>query len=300
MNENLRKFGWFSLSTVPLALCLIMQVVIGTIGMAVYAMFQTFKDQVASGVSETDTEIMMEVYMGYVMEGAGFSIFLYHIAGVAVFGLWYYLSCIRPKRHVPRQAKLLTMPMLGWSVASGITLCIFSTQLVKAGEYFVPRMIQDFFDLVEQAGFGADAFAIIAAIILAPVGEELLCRGVIQHYAMKASRRFWLANTIQALMFGIMHLNWVQGTYAFFIGLVLGWLRYRYKTLWVPIIIHFVVNFSTSTWLGYILDEIPRGVIIDFGILLIAIIATAVILVLVGKGEEESGGSESQPSVNYE
>ncbi|MCL2718088.1 MAG: CPBP family intramembrane metalloprotease [Lachnospiraceae bacterium] len=282
MKDFGKSFGWFLMSTLPLVASILMQIIVGGIAMAIHAVIVTLR----TGIVYGDSESFMAAYMDNVMTVASTGIFGYHAAATAAFFLWYYLLCIRPNRDIPRTGKILTAPMVGWSVVIGITLCVFSTQMVYLGEYVVPDRIEQFYEMIESAGFGVNGLAIIAAVILAPIGEELLCRGIIQHYALKASRRFWIANVIQALMFGLMHLNWVQGTYAFFIGLVLGWLRHRYKTLWVPIIIHFVVNFSTSSWLGYLLEEIPRSLTVDLGLFGLSIAATAGVLVVIGKGKE--------------
>lgn len=89
----------------------------------------------------------------------------------------------------------------------------------------------------------------IAAVLLAPFGEELIFRGVIFYYAKKMmadlenrKKAFWIANTVQALAFGLLHLNVVQSSYAFIIGLVLGYLAYRYQSIVPTILAHMLIN----------------------------------------------------------
>ena len=55
---------------------------------------------------------------------------------------------------------------------------------------------------------------------------------------------FWAANILQALYFGIIHGNLVQGGYAFLAGMVLGYLVKRNGTLAAGILCHFGVNLS--------------------------------------------------------
>jgi len=50
----------------------------------------------------------------------------------------------------------------------------------------------------------------------------------------------------------------VQGAYATLIGLVLGYLGHRYKTLWVPILVHLFCNLY-ATVLGVF--EIPDTIL---------------------------------------
>jgi len=285
MNNFKQGFLWSFMSAVPLIASIIMQMIIGGIAMGIHGAIITIMDMGQYGFEYMDFDSYMEVFLENMMAVAGTGIFAYHVVATGLFFLWYYLMCIRPNRDIPKIGKILTVPTVGWSVAIGITLCILSTYMVKFGEYIFPDTVNNFYEMIERAGFGESVLIFIAAVILAPVGEELLCRGIIQHYASKISRHFWVTNVVQALAFGIMHLNIVQGTYAFIIGLALGWLRLRYKTLWVPIIIHFVINFSTSTWLGHLLEELPRNLTIDFGIFALAASATVGILVLIGKGD---------------
>ena len=113
--------------------------------------------------------------------------------------------------------------------------------------------------------------SIFAAVCLAPIGEELLCRGVCLHFGKKALGNFWHANILQALVFGILHMNWVQGVYAFIIGIFLGILVERYNSLLPGMIVHFIVNFSSSTWLGKLLDKIDLQASLPIGICLMAI-----------------------------
>ncbi|MCL2253297.1 MAG: CPBP family intramembrane metalloprotease [Lachnospiraceae bacterium] len=253
----LKGLGWFFMSTLPFAAAFLLMVVVGVIVLIF-------------GLDENGI------------------IFGSHLAMAAAFGLWYYLACVHPNKHLPKkEGRIITAPVVGWAIATGIMLCLFNTQLVKVGEYFVPHIVMEFYEAMEEAGFNDNFYAIGAAVLLAPLGEEFLCRGVIHHYAAKISKHFWVGNMIQALLFGILHMQLVQGTYAFIIGLVFGWLRYRYGTILVPILVHFVVNFSTASWLGILLSGVPAKMMLDIGLLALAIGGTAWILILIGKKEEE-------------
>ncbi|MFQ7713992.1 MAG: type II CAAX prenyl endopeptidase Rce1 family protein [Agathobacter rectalis] len=51
---------------------------------------------------------------------------------------------------------------------------------------------------------------------------------------MRCARKalpFALANLMQAALFGLFHLNWIQGIYAFALGIVLGYVRTRWLYL---------------------------------------------------------------------
>ena len=61
-------------------------------------------------------------------------------------------------------------------------------------------------------------------------------------YLKKAGAGFWAANVIQAFFFGFAHLNLVQGTYAFLLGLTCGYVVLRYRSLLAGIAVHMVFN----------------------------------------------------------
>ena len=77
--------------------------------------------------------------------------------------------------------------------------------------------------------------------ILPAVFEEILFRGVIFNSFNKKYNSF-IAIFVSALIFGIYHMNWLQGIFAFIIGLMLGYVYLKSGSLWVPIILHFINN----------------------------------------------------------
>ncbi|MCA8829786.1 CPBP family intramembrane glutamic endopeptidase [Hymenobacter pini] len=80
--------------------------------------------------------------------------------------------------------------------------------------------------------------------IVAPVLEELLLRGVVlQGLLRNFPNRPWIAIGQSALIFGIMHMNPPQSLATFGLGLLMGWLYYRTRSLWLCMGAHFVNNF---------------------------------------------------------
>ena len=82
----------------------------------------------------------------------------------------------------------------------------------------------------------------IYAVILGPVCEELVFRGVTMRLVRRALP-FWAANLMQAVLFGIFHMNWIQGIYAFVLGLVLGWICEKGGSIYFSMFFHILINF---------------------------------------------------------
>ncbi len=101
---------------------------------------------------------------------------------------------------------------------------------------------------------------ILSVAIIGPIEEELTFRGLTIHILKRTDASFWVINVIQALLFGIMHLNLVQGSYAFIMGLVAGYLVMRYHSLWAGIAFHILFNSYSfvSSLLSGILRKIPN------------------------------------------
>lgn len=93
---------------------------------------------------------------------------------------------------------------------------------------------------------------IIFVGVIAPILEEIIFRFAILGIANKFLP-FFIANIIQALIFGIYHGNIVQGTYAFILGLFIGYLKKKFGSVFYCIMFHMSLNFS-----GLYIEDISR------------------------------------------
>jgi hypothetical protein len=101
--------------------------------------------------------------------------------------------------------------------------------------------IPEWFKKLLDQVISRDVYSFITIAIAAPILEEFIFRGVVlegmlkQYSPQKAI--IW-----SSLIFGIAHLNPWQFIGAFFIGLLIGWVYYKTKSLWPCIFLHFVNN----------------------------------------------------------
>ena len=107
---------------------------------------------------------------------------------------------------------------------------------------------------------------LLYAVLLGPICEELVFRGLTFELARKAIP-FPAANFLQACLFGIMHMNMMQGIYAFLFGLVLGYLMEKTGNLLITILVH--IAYNGSSYLISVLDfEFPNTDNLTFVLLL--------------------------------
>jgi len=113
-----------------------------------------------------------------------------------------------------------------------------------------PQTYERYITLLESIIGGNIIVAVLSTVVMAPVVEEIIFRELMTKKLCQLFP-FWFANIIQALVFGIYHMNIVQGVYAFFLGLLFGYVAYRMKSVWASVMFHGIVNAS-----GLILDYI--------------------------------------------
>lgn len=82
---------------------------------------------------------------------------------------------------------------------------------------------------------------IICIVVLIPIYEEILFRGVIFNH-LKENYKIGTAIILQALLFAIAHGNIVQGIYAFIIGIALVLMYMYFNSIYSNIILHMAFN----------------------------------------------------------
>ena len=275
------RIGYFFLSLAPVVTCVVLQVVCVFV-VLVMAMVWAL---LTSGVIPADMNAVMGLYEQVALDSAPTGVLVYHVVGTLVFGLWYYLSFRKPRPGIKASLRSMNGKSLLLTVLCGVCLCFFANGTVCIESVLAPGLVEEYLEMAETAGLGNNTLAIIASVVLAPIGEEYVCRGLALKYAKKCFGHFWIANVLQAFLFGLIHMNWVQGIYAFVIGLVLGWLTERYESVLPAIILHFVVNFSSTVWVPYVLEPLPVN--LGVGILLMLVPAVLMAWLLIWGGKKE-------------
>ncbi|MCB2359678.1 CPBP family intramembrane glutamic endopeptidase [Clostridium estertheticum] len=83
--------------------------------------------------------------------------------------------------------------------------------------------------------------SIISVIIVAPIYEEIIFRGILLK-GMSKKTNSAVAIVVSALLFAVVHMNIPQGINAFLLGLVLGFIYLNKKSIYLSIFAHFINN----------------------------------------------------------
>lgn len=126
-------------------------------------------------------------------------------------------------------------------VALVLTIALNCISVFITSLGFFKDLMPEYQDTVNRILSGNLWITLLAVGIIAPAFEEMMYRGFILK-ELRFAFGFTFANIFQALMFGVMHGNLVQGTYAAIIGYVLGHAYKKTESIYFVILVHILFN----------------------------------------------------------
>ena len=83
---------------------------------------------------------------------------------------------------------------------------------------------------------------LILIAVLPALGEELVFRGVVQQQLMRRISNPWVAILLASAIFSAAHFQFDGFLPRMILGFLLGWLYWRTRNFWVPVVGHFFNN----------------------------------------------------------
>ncbi len=133
---------------------------------------------------------------------------------------------------------LLLVPVVLFLMADHILLEEINMHVEKAIP--PPPWFWELFNRIFESDYGWLG-ALVKVVVIAPIVEELIFRGIIMYGFMRNYPKF-IAIFFSALLFALFHLNPWQFPATFILGLLLGWVMVRTKNIILSIIIHALNN----------------------------------------------------------
>lgn len=125
---------------------------------------------------------------------------------------------------------------------------------------------------------------LLSVVIVGPIVEELLFRGILFHYLEKVNTG-WFPIIISGILFGLWHMEPVQVVYTTLMGIALGLIYAKTRNLKVTISLHMLNNFLST--LPPSLDT-PFVQDIIFYASLLMVLPTLYILIQTARAKAES------------
>ncbi|MCI8339875.1 MAG: CPBP family intramembrane metalloprotease [Lachnospiraceae bacterium] len=189
-------------------------------------------------------------------------------------GILYWRSDWRVRPFDYRKAFPLKRVFMIAATVSGA--CILLTFFLGLVQQLAPAFFKDYNQLMETISTGDMFLNILYVVTIGPISEELIFRGALfdRFYLVFP---FWTANILQALLFGIYHMNVIQGFYAFLLGILLGMVRQMTGSILATIFSHMIFNGTT-----YAISYILTGAGAYAGIVLMGMVVLSVVAVVFG------------------
>jgi len=115
------------------------------------------------------------------------------------------------------------------------------------------------------------------ASFIAPIAEELTYRGFVLRGLERYGKMFSIV--VSSLLFGAMHANFLQGIFAFFVGLVLAYVALEYSIYW-SIFLHILNNCILNNLWSYAISGFSDTVqmLLQWGLLSVFFVGGCLVL----------------------
>lgn len=205
---------------------------------------------------------------------------------MAGFGTWYYFR-ERQYPFRPNYKSAFSLKNIGYIIVMGVLGQYASNLIATLTGVLIPsamvlmKIWAQNFDL----STASPVLMILAVCIVGPIAEELVFRGMI-FGKLRRAFSFWPAAIISGIMFGVFHMNIMQGVYASVLGVLLAYVYEKTQTIFGSIFFHIVFNASS-----YITDFVNSGIqsvvpsetVYSAGLILFSILSGIIVILLARK-----------------
>lgn len=230
---------------IPLILCII------------YFSYHIFKIFIQKEITGTDNSILKTMYF-FRMDKLLFCVPI----------LYYFIKTNKEKKYFKVNKKLnITDIVTYFALIYGINIflnLISSAINIEGQKFIVQRPIYT---------------DIIYAICIAPILEEIVFRGVLMTYLKKYGIQ--TAIIVSSLFFGISHYNIYMIIPAFFIGIVLAYVSYKYSIKY-SILLHILLNIVANMSKIVFVLKGPKEIFPLLGIIFISLFVLCLIFFIIG------------------
>lgn len=161
------------------------------------------------------------------------------------------VAALSRRRQNPFPTKRVSVGNYAVALFGGMAMAVLANYLTNLIMSFLVEMGVPYpqFDETQSGTSVSLLLNLLSTAILPALLEEMVMRG----YVLGSLRRYGdkLAVVITAMLFGLIHGNVLQLPFAFFLGLVLGWLVVQTDSIWPAVLLHFGNN-AMSVLLDYV------------------------------------------------
>ena len=183
--------------------------------------------------------------MGYLLAAGGTLLF---VIRVKTRGYGERPALVHKKAHPVNVLIVLVLTVMGLLVIDPLT------NLIP-----MPEEVRKLFDQM----FSKSVPAFFTAVIFAPILEELIFRGIVLEGFLKNYSPV-KAIVLTNVLFGLAHMNPWQFVGAFLMGILISWVYFKTRNLFLPVLMHFLNNLLSFLFLYFSDVSFSEATLRDF------------------------------------
>jgi len=163
------------------------------------------------------------------------------------------LNNLNLRKKIKRQNVLLIILIMLFSQILVAVSMQWNLEIINSLKSFIPSLVESMKLMEENAKTITDAFLkmgntsdllfnLFLIAFIPAIGEEMVFRGVLQKKLHSILQSPHLAIFVSSFIFSAIHMQFFGFLPRFILGIILGYLFYYSKNLWMPIIAHFINN----------------------------------------------------------
>lgn len=197
------------------------------------------------------------------------------VAAIISFGI-YYLICLGRKTSLFKVCSFSKLSLKGTVLMIPAAISMSMVISFILSKIYSMGIMEDAFnkhgDLMGGIMGNNTLLTLLAVGLIGPFIEEVIFRGLV-YKELKGNLSVTAALIIQAVLFGLYHMQVIQSIYSVFIGLAFGIVYIWFKSIWAPIILHVVYNTNFV-----VLSRMTNDSIIDRYPLLVFVISIVILV----------------------
>ncbi len=226
---------------------------LGTQFLVVFA--YAFSLGIQAGISIGTSNVIpdFEVMFAQITEQLlGASTMLSSLSGILLLAILFILFLARKKSPFREMgfrpvSPICLLPLLLLGACATIVLVYLLNLLPES-------LLMDYMDSAELLSRGSPFWSILATVVVAPLVEEIIFRGLMFSRLRRGMPVFWAAAAV-SVFFALMHGHMLWISYAFILGILLIYTAWKFNSTWASLAIHFAFN-GANIVLGYMtLDD---------------------------------------------
>ena len=212
-------------------------------------------EQTISSNSENTINELTNITNEILMSPNVLSMVIYALLFSSILNILYFLIIFKMKKENPikKVSNIDIVKYLGFGVLFNLMISCILHVIAD----IIPSSANSELEAMTSTIMSGNFFVVLLSVgILGPIVEELVFRYGIFKQLEKTNYIF--AIIISSFLFGIMHMNLVQSTYAMLLGILFAFVYHKTNNLIYPILLHVGINSSSviasklfsSDWVG--------------------------------------------------